>query len=156
VLEGRQALAGDPGRARELLCEALALWRGPALADVATARSAGAVVARLEELRLGAIEDRIEADRHGGAAGRLVPELEKLVAAHPLRERLHGLLLRALAGAGRQADALGAYQRLRDRLADELGIDPSEELQAVHLAVLRGEREPAEPRAAAVGPRRSA
>ena len=152
ALEGRQALAEDPGRARELLCEALGLWRGPALADVATARFAGAAVARLEELRLGAIEDRIEADLRGGAAGRLVPELEELVAAHPLRERLHGLLMRALAGAGRQADALGAYQRLRGRLADELGIDPSEELQAVHLAVLRGEREPAEPRAAAAGP----
>ena len=152
ALEGRRALAGDPGRARELLCEALALWRGPALADVAAARFAGAAVARFEELRLGAIEDRIEADLRGGAAGRLVPELEELVAAHPLRERLHGLLLRALAGAGRQADALGAYQRLRDRLADELGIDPSEELQAVHLAVLRGEREPAEPRPAASGP----
>jgi predicted ATPase/DNA-binding SARP family transcriptional activator len=152
ALEGRRALAGDPGRARELLCEALALWRGPALADVATARFAGAAVARLEELRLGATEDRIEADLRGGAAGRLVPELEELVAAHPLRERLHGLLLRALAGAGRQADALGAYQRLRDRLADELGIDPSEELQAVHLAVLRGAARPARARPAASGP----
>jgi predicted ATPase len=142
ALEGRRELAGDPGRARELLCEALSLWRGPALADVATARFAGAAVARLEELRLGAVEDRIDAELRTGAAGRLVAELDELVAAHPLRERLHGQLIRALAGAGRQADALGAYQRLRDRLADELGIDPSEELQAIHLAVLRGERAP--------------
>jgi predicted ATPase len=147
AVEGRRELAGDPGRARELLCEALSLWRGPALADVATARFAGAAVARLEELRLGAVEDRIDAELRTGAAGRLVAELDELVAAHPLRERLHGQLIRALAGAARQADALGAYQRLRDRLADELGIDPSEELQAIHLAVLRGERAPgAEPR----------
>jgi len=149
ALAGRDELRGDPQRARELLREALALWRGPALADVATARFAGAAVARLEELRLGAIEDRIEAELATGSGQRLVAELDELVTANPLRERLSGLLVRALARGGRQADALGAYERLRSRLADELGIDPSEELQAIHLRVLRGEAGP--PPAAATG-----
>jgi predicted ATPase/DNA-binding SARP family transcriptional activator len=147
ALAGREALRRDPRRALDLLREALALWRGPALADVATARFAGAAVARLEELRLGAVEDRIEAELASGAGDRLVAELDELVTAHPLRERLSGLLVRALARAGRQADALGAYERLRSRLAGELGIDPSEELRAIHLRVLRGEAGavPAEP-----------
>src|SRR6266498_3464301 len=142
ALAGRDELRGDPHRARELLREALALWRGPALADVATARFAGAAVARLEELRLGAIEDRIEAELATGSGQRLVAELDELVTANPLRERLSGLLVRVFARGGRQADALGAYERLRSRLADELGIDPSEELQAIHLRVLRGEAGP--------------
>ena len=94
-------------------------------------------------LRLQALEDRVEADLAAGAGERLVAELEELVAAHPLSERLGGQLLRALATSGRQADALGAYERLRARLADELGIDPSPELLAVHVAVLRGELAPA-------------
>ncbi len=156
ALSGRGELRRDPWRARELLGEALALWRGPALADVATARFAGAAVARLEELRLGAIEDRIEAELATGANDQLVAELDELVTAHPLRERLSGQLVRALARGGRQADALGAYQRLRGRLADELGIDPSEELQAIHVSVLRGEaaapHPPAEPDGPWAGP----
>src|SRR6266508_767627 len=118
ALAGRDELRGDPQRARELLREALALWRGPALADVATARFAGAAVARLEELRLGAIEDRIEAELATGSGQRLVAELDELVTANPLRERLSGLLVRALARGGRQADALGAYERLRSHLAE--------------------------------------
>jgi predicted ATPase/DNA-binding SARP family transcriptional activator/tetratricopeptide (TPR) repeat protein len=152
ALEGREQLRRDPQRARELLGEALALWRGPALADVATARFAGAAVARLEELRLGAIEDRAEAELAGGAGDRLVAELDELVTANPLRERLSGLLMRALAGSGRQADALAVYERLRSRLAEELGIDPSEELRALHVRVLRGETGPA-PEPAAAPPR---
>src|SRR6266511_3607482 len=88
ALAGRDELRGDPQRARELLREALALWRGPALADVATARFAGAAVARLEELRLGAIEDRIEAELATGSGQRLVAELDELVTANPLRERI--------------------------------------------------------------------
>jgi predicted ATPase/DNA-binding SARP family transcriptional activator len=140
---GRERLGRDPHRSRELLGEALALWRGPALADAAGAAFAGPVVARLDGLRLRALEDRVEADLAAGAGERLVAELEELVAAHPLSERLGGQLLRALATSGRQADALGAYERLRARLADELGIDPSPELQAVHVAVLRGELAPA-------------
>jgi predicted ATPase/DNA-binding SARP family transcriptional activator len=139
---GRQALAHDPARAGETLREALALWRGPALADVATAQFAAAAVARLEELRVGALEDRIDADLALGRHDAVLAELDELVTAHPLRERLCGQLMRALAAAGRQADALAAYQRLRERLVDELGIDPSEELQAVHLGVLRGQTAP--------------
>src|SRR6266536_3428856 len=142
ALAGREELRGDPGRARELLRGALALWRGPALADVATARFAGAAIARLEELRLGAVEDRIEAELASGTGDRLVAELDELVTAHPLRERLSGLLVRALVRGGRQADALGAYERLRSRLADELGIDPSDDLEAIHLSVLRGQTGP--------------
>jgi predicted ATPase/DNA-binding SARP family transcriptional activator len=149
---GRERLGSDPGRARELLAEALELWRGPALAEVAMAAFAGPAVARLEDLRLRALEDRAEADLAAGAGDRLVAELEELVAAHPLRERLSGQLLRALAMAGRQADALGAYERLRARLADELGIDPSPELQALHVAVLRGELTPKAPAVGAAAP----
>jgi predicted ATPase/DNA-binding SARP family transcriptional activator len=146
---GREELAHDPGRAGETLRAALALWRGPALADVATAQFAAAAVARLEELRLGALEDRIDADLALGRQDAVLAELDELVTAHPLRERLCGQLMRALAAAGRQADALAAYQRLRERLADELGIDPSEELQAVHLGVLRGQTAPPPPERAA-------
>ncbi len=153
ALAGRDDLRRDPRRARELLCEALALWRGPALADVATVRFAGAAVARLDELRLAATEDRIEAELLTGAGHRLVAELDELVTAHPLRERLSGLLVLALARGGRQADALVAYERLRSRLAEELGIDPSEQLQAIHLGVLRGETGPPPREPAADAPR---
>ena len=142
ALAGRERLGRDPVRARALLGEALALWRGPALADAADAGFAEPAVARLDGLRLRALEDRVEADLAAGASDRLVAELEELVAAHPLSERLGGQLLRALALSGRQADALGAYERLRARLADDLGIDPSPELQATHVAVLRGQLAP--------------
>jgi DNA-binding SARP family transcriptional activator len=88
ALAGRERLGDDPGRARELLGEALTLWRGPALADAADATFAGPAVARLEGLRLQAVEDRVEADLAAGATDRLVAELEELVATHPLSERL--------------------------------------------------------------------
>ena len=136
---GRRRLGDDPSGAASDLRGALALWRGPALADATDAPFARAAAARLEELRLGALEDRIEADLLTGGDGTVGAELESLVADHPLRERLNGQLIRALAAAGRQADALAAYERLRGRLADELGIDPSEELRAIQLAVLRGQ-----------------
>ena len=142
ALAGHERLARDPGRARELLGQSLALWRGPALADAADAGFAGPAVARLDDLRLQALEGRVEADLAAGASDRLVAEVEELVAAHPLSERLGGQLLRALALRGRQADALGAYQRLRARLAEELGIDPSPELRALQVAVLRGQLAP--------------
>ncbi|HEY7281859.1 MAG TPA: BTAD domain-containing putative transcriptional regulator [Actinomycetota bacterium] len=153
---GRRSLAdGDTTGAAADLRAALALWRGPALADAADASFAVAAAARLEELRAGAIEDRIEADLAGGGDGTLVAELEALVAEHPLRERLNGQLVRALAAEGRQADALAAFQRLRSRLADELGIDPSEDLQAIQLAVLRGDAaRPAAPAASQQAPPR--
>jgi predicted ATPase/DNA-binding SARP family transcriptional activator len=138
--EGHRALAaGDQPRAAELLAEALDLWRGPALADVVGAPFAAAQLARLDGLRLAAIEDRVEADLALGQPGPLVPELQSLVEEHPLRERLCGQLMRALYGSGRQAEALAVFEDARRRLADELGADPSPELAAVHLAVLRAD-----------------
>ena len=138
--EGREALAaGEPERAAGLLRDGLELWRGPALADVGEAPFAVAQTVRLEELRLGADEDRIEAELELGRHRALVADLGELVAAHPLRERLRGQLMRALYGSGRQSEALEAYEAARRELADSLGADPGAELAAVHLAVLRGD-----------------
>ncbi|MFD0736031.1 BTAD domain-containing putative transcriptional regulator [Planotetraspora mira] len=138
--EGRQVLGrGDPARAAELLRAALDLWRGPALADVADADSVRAAAARLEERRLGALEDRIEAELQQGGHRAVVPELRELTARHPLRERLWGLLIRALRADGRQAEALVAFEEIRRLLVDELGADPSPELAAIHRSLLRGD-----------------
>ncbi|HTF09456.1 MAG TPA: AfsR/SARP family transcriptional regulator, partial [Asanoa sp.] len=146
--DGRDALrGGDPDKAVRLLRDGLALWRGPALADVADAAFAMAPVARLDELRLAAIEDRIDAELRLAGPAHLVAELDELAAAHPLRERVWALRLRALAAAGRPAEALAAYADFRQRLADELGADPSPELREAHLAVLRGADEPPAARA---------
>ncbi|MBG6069203.1 BTAD domain-containing putative transcriptional regulator [Micromonospora ureilytica] len=137
---GRRALAdGDWSRAAAVLREALELWRGPALADAVGAAGAPAQAARLDELRLAATEDRIEADLALGAPGALIAELRELVVAHPLRERLRGQLMRALTALGRSAEALAEFEDARHTLAEQLGVDPSAELAAVHLAVLRGE-----------------
>ncbi|MGI5160136.1 BTAD domain-containing putative transcriptional regulator [Microbispora sp. CA-102843] len=138
--EGRRALdAGDPARAAGLLDQALALWRGPALADVPDAPFAPAQATRLEELRLSAAEDLAEAGLTLGRHRDLLPELQERAAAHPLRERSRGQLMRALYAAGRPAEALAAYDDARRVLADELGADPSAELSAIHLAVLRSD-----------------
>ena len=142
--EGRRALAaGDPAGAAALLREALGLWRGPALADVTDAPFAEAQATRLEELRVAAAEDRAEAALELGEYREIVAELRDLVATDPLRERLRGLLMRALYGGGRQAEALAVFEDARRVLADELGADPSPELAEVHLAVLRAEPSPA-------------
>ncbi|MFF7093003.1 BTAD domain-containing putative transcriptional regulator [Streptomyces rubradiris] len=139
---GRELAAGDPEEAASLLGEALALWRGPALADVRQAPFAGPAVARLDELRLAALEDHCDARlRLGDHAGALAG-LEAASADHPLRERLAALRMRALRAAGRQSDALAVFEDVRGRLADELGVDPSAELREAHLAVLRGEPGP--------------
>ncbi|WP_204052352.1 BTAD domain-containing putative transcriptional regulator [Microbispora siamensis] len=138
--EGRRALdAGDPARAANLLDAALALWRGPALADVPDAPFAPAQAARLEELRLSAAEDLAEAALALGRHRDVLPELQERVAAHPLRERSRGQLMRALYAAGRPAEALSVFEDARRVLADELGADPSAELSAIHLAVLRSD-----------------
>jgi predicted ATPase/DNA-binding SARP family transcriptional activator len=140
VATARSVLAdGDQAAGAELLAEALSLWRGPAFIDVADAPFAAAPITRLSELRLAAIEDRADADLGLGRGGELVPELEELAAAHPLRERLRGQLMRALYAAGRQADALSTYEDTRQALADQLGVDPSPALAEVHLAILRGD-----------------
>jgi predicted ATPase/DNA-binding SARP family transcriptional activator len=147
VAEGRQAAAqGDPGRAADLLGTSLALWRGEALADVSDAPFAAVPAARLAELRLAATEDRIAADLALGRYAQVVGEVSALAAAHPMRERLHAHLVTALYGAGRQADALAAYERIRRTLVEELGVDPSPELAAAHLAVLQGRPAAAEGR----------
>ncbi|HMJ04542.1 MAG TPA: AfsR/SARP family transcriptional regulator, partial [Conexibacter sp.] len=133
--------AGDPERAAATLGEALALWRGPALADL-TGPSFAAAAAALTDLRLTAIVDRAEAELALGRGANVVAELETAVAEHPLHERLAARHIAALYAAGRQADALDAYERVRARLADELGAAPSPDLQAAHLAVLRGDTAP--------------
>ena len=150
-----QARAAAPSARGRLLAEALALWRGPALADLAFEPFAGAAAARLEELRLGALEERIEADLEQGLHAALVPELESLVGQQPLRERLRGLLMLALYRCGRQAEALEVYRAARLALADELGLDPSPELQELERRVLRQDpalAAPAEVAAGAVAP----
>ena len=135
--EGRAALMErDPERSARLLRDALDLWNGPALADFAYEPFAQGEIARLEELRVGTLEERIEADLACGGAAELVGELEALVGAHPLRERLRGQLMRALYRSGRQAEALQAYQDARHALVDELGIEPSPALRDLERAVL--------------------
>ncbi|WP_068031868.1 BTAD domain-containing putative transcriptional regulator [Nocardia mexicana] len=142
--EGRRALgAGHHGAAQELLTEALGLWRGEALVDVVHLPFAAVVAARLDDLRLGAMEDRIEALLSGSSPERalLVVELNQLIAANPLRERLRSLLIRALAASGRQTEALSAYEDYRVVLAEHLGADPGHELRELHLRMLRGDAE---------------
>ena len=117
--------------------EAMRLWRGPALADAG--EFAAPHAQRLERLQLDALVTRLAGEVAADPAGGNVALLEVLVANHPLHEKLTGLLMRALAASGRQAEALATYGAIRGRLADELGIDPGAELQAVHLEVLRGE-----------------
>ena len=143
VAQGRRDLQqARPVEAQEQLARALALWRGEPLTDAADGPYATAARARLVELRLDAQIDLVETRLQLGEAGEVIADLEQLVAAHPLRERLAGQLMRALAMTGRQADALAVHERLRDRLAGELGVDPGAEERAVHLAVLRGEIAP--------------
>ena len=135
--EGRRALAGgDAARARERLCAALGLWRGEPLAEFTYEPFAQAEIGRLHEARLAAAEDRIEADLALGADGELVGEIESLVAANPLAERLRGQLMLALYRAGRQADALAAYRQTSELLREELGLEPGRALQELQRAIL--------------------
>ncbi|NUT32485.1 MAG: AfsR/SARP family transcriptional regulator [Hamadaea sp.] len=140
ISAGRLGDQADPRRVR-LLREAVALWRGAAMQDVDLPESAAfaAAVGRLERLRLTALEDRFDAEISLGHGAELVTELTDLVAAHPVRERLVAALMRALVATGRDTDALLVYERTRTELAETLGVDPSPELSAVHVALLRGE-----------------
>ena len=136
--DARRLLAGgQPEPAAQELRKALALWRGPPLADLGYESFAQAEIARLEELRLVALELRIEAELALGHHAELLPELEALAAEQPLRERLRGHLMLALYRSGRQADALAAYQDARRTLGDELGLEPSPELKQLEAAILR-------------------
>jgi DNA-binding SARP family transcriptional activator len=136
--QGRRAIAsGDAPRASQLLREALSVWRGPPLADFAFEPFAQTEIARLEERRLVALEERIDADLALGLHADLVGELESQIARHPLRERLRGQLMLALYRSRRQAEALAAYQNARRALVDELGIEPSPELQQLERSILQ-------------------
>ncbi|MEU1668747.1 BTAD domain-containing putative transcriptional regulator [Streptomyces sparsogenes] len=141
--EGRAALGdGEPGRAVALLREALGLWRGPAWDGLDGSETARAAAVRLEELRLAALEDRIEGELRLGEHRAAVPELRELVGRHPLRERMAGLLMRALFAEGGQAEALVVFEETRRRLAEELGADPSAELAALHRELLSADPSP--------------
>jgi predicted ATPase/DNA-binding SARP family transcriptional activator len=136
AMEGRALIDSDPALAAARLREALALWRGPALADVPQGQVLQAEVARLEEQRLAVLEDRIAADLEIGRHTDLVGELTMLVRTHPLRERFHDQLMLALYRSGRQAEALGVYRGAREVLATELGLSPGPTLQAREREIL--------------------
>ena len=143
--EARAVTPGDPRQGAELIRSALGLWRGAPYQDVDIPDLAGEIH-RLSEDRLVALEELYAAELHRGAAATVIAELSELVGRHPLRERLHGLLMTALYQGGRPADALAAYRRARTNLVDELGIEPGPELRALEARVLAGEPvEPVEP-----------
>ena len=132
-----EAQGAPPELAARLLQEALDLWRGPPLADLADESFAQAEILRLEELRLAALERRVDADLALGRFAELVGEVQSLVRAHPLRERLRAALMQALYGSGRQVEALEVYRETRRLLVDELGIEPSPALHELEQAILR-------------------
>ena len=135
---GQEALElGDAERAARLLAEALSLWRGSVLDDLGPPEFANTEAARLEELRLVALDHRIDADLALGKQHAVIAELERLVLAHPFRERLHCQLMLALYRSSRQAEALAVASSLRQRLAEELGVDPGPALQDLETAILR-------------------
>ena len=137
VVAGQAALqAGEFERARECLREALSLWRGPPLAEVVFEDFAQPEIRRLEELRVSALESRIDADLQLGRDAELVSELEALVSEEPVRERLAGQLMTALYRCGRQADALDVYQRIRMHLAEQLGLQPGPALRELQTQIL--------------------
>ena len=135
-----EADAAEPADAATTLREALGLWRGPPLADLAYEPFAQHAIRRLAELHIAALEKRIDADLAFGRHADLVAELEALVAEHPLRERLRSQLMLALYRCGRQADALAVYQNTRRALVEELGIEPSPPLRELEQAILRQDR----------------
>ena len=136
VRDARRLLPIDAKAAVDAFYHALDLWRGPAFGDLATEPSLRSEAAQLDDLRLAAIEERIEAQLELGDLGEVIGELEGLTARHPLRERFWEQLMLALYRAGRQGEALAAYDRARGNLADELGIDPSHDLRALQARIL--------------------
>jgi WD40 repeat protein/serine/threonine protein kinase/DNA-binding SARP family transcriptional activator len=138
VLQAKAANA-RPDRAAALYRRALEQWRGPAFADLALDGALAGEAHRLEELRLEAVEGRIAADLDAGRHNEIIPELAALTREQPLRERLWGQLMVALYRSGRQGDASATYHRAREVLAEELGVDPSEELRGLHERILRSD-----------------
>jgi len=139
---GRSRLRGDdPKAAAATLRSAIALWRSPVAETWGEGVDATSYQSRLNDQRLDTVGDLFEAELELGQYAEVAAELDEIVVRYPLRERLAGLYLRALAASGRQSDALAHYERVRQQLADELGVDPSPELQSIHLAILRGEIE---------------
>lgn len=137
VAAGRAALeADDPARAAGVLREALGMWRGAALADVDPGPRLSASIAWLEETRLSALELRIQADLRLGKYRELIGELRSLTALHPLNEWFHQQLMMALQAAGRRMDALAVYQNVRRIMREEVGLEPSQELQQTQQAIL--------------------
>jgi predicted ATPase/DNA-binding SARP family transcriptional activator len=136
IADARRLVDQDPEEAATRLRDALALWRGPSFADI-EAPFAVPAAARWEELRLGAIEDKLRLEVKAGRALQCLPELQGLAALNPFREPLHELLIRAYASLGRQAEALGAYRHVREQLVEELGIDPGQSLQELESGILR-------------------
>lgn len=132
-----QSRGADAGTRAGVLADALALWRGPALADFTYEPFAQGTIRALEESRIQASEELLEAELDLGRAGELIPRVRELIEAHPFRERLHGLLMTALYRSGRQAEALAAYAAVRNLLVDELGIEPGPALQSLEAAILR-------------------
>lgn len=134
---GRDQLPTDPSLASTRFAQALALWRGPALSDLADEPFARAAIARLDELRMAAVENRIDADLALGRHTTVVAELQELLAGHRFRERVTAQLMLALYRSGRQAEALEVFRTARAALVEELGIEPSVQLQRLHVAILR-------------------
>ncbi|MEU9035627.1 AfsR/SARP family transcriptional regulator [Streptomyces sp. NPDC048352] len=151
VTRARHELAEDePARALRTVRQALDLWRGPALSNFPAGDVLAGHVVHLEELRIRAFETRIEAQGRLGRYRESIPELRKLINDYPLNEWFHSRLIAALGAAGRRAEALQAYQKVRRLLADELGLEPSPELRQLHVGLLSpaSRREPAAERAA--------
>jgi SARP family transcriptional regulator, regulator of embCAB operon len=137
VQQGRKQLEENrPEAATAILEKALAMWTGPALADVSTGNLLQAQAIHLEERRINALEFRIEADIRLGRERELIAELRSLVCSHPLNEWFHGQLIQVLGNSGRRSEALHAYQSLRSILREELGVDPSPELQRIQHGLL--------------------
>lgn len=150
---GNAARARDWVRAGGLLAEALALWRGTPLADVPSELLRSREVARLEQLRIQAVEDHVYAELHLNRHEHLIPRLRELTYDYPLREHLHAQLIRALSRTGRRAEALEVYRHIRRVLVEQLGIEPGSELRDLHQRILAGKDEPAAGPPAETAPR---
>jgi DNA-binding SARP family transcriptional activator len=137
VAEARQVAPDDPIRARALFDKGLALWRGRAMQDVTGGRISRAAASRLDEERLAAIEERVDAGMAAGLCVEVISEVKELIILHPWRERFYEQLMVALYRSGRQGESIEVYHRLRERLSDELGLEPSSSVRKHMHAILK-------------------